>query len=80
MEGGDITIQGLAHPSNFQIGKIPLGPFSSSREGSQAILEATLAMISSGEIDAYSPLDVYLLHRFRLNIIDSLWKDVSPDT
>ncbi|KAJ5356063.1 hypothetical protein N7517_010672 [Penicillium concentricum] len=73
--GDVINLQGLAHQSTFRIGKGPLGPFSSSLEGSQAILESYLAMIASGEIDPYYPLDTYLVHRFRQDIVGALFKD-----
>lgn len=69
-------VQGLAHHSTFRVGEGPLGPFSSSLEGSQAMLKSYLAMIASGEIDAFSPVDTYLAHRFRLDIVGGLWEDV----
>lgn len=70
-------IQGFARHATFQAGGgDPLGPFSSSREGSQAMLELYISMITSGEIYAYDLVDAYLAHRFRLDIIDSLWADV----
>ena len=34
-------------------------------------------MIASGEIDANFPVDTYLVHRHRLDILDGLWKDAS---
>lgn len=71
-----IDIQGLAHQSTFWVGKGPLGPFSSSVEGSQAILESYLAMIASGEIDSCCPIDTYLVHRFCQVIVGALWEDV----
>lgn len=74
--GDIISLQGLAHQSTFRIGKGPLGPFSSSLEGSQAILESYLAMIASGEIDPCYPVDTYLVHRFRQDIVSTLFKDV----
>ncbi|KAJ5260632.1 hypothetical protein N7524_008656 [Penicillium chrysogenum] len=72
---GDINIQGLAHQSTFPVGKGPLGPFSSSLEGCQVMLESYLAMIASGEIDPCSPVDTYLVHRFRQDIVGALFKD-----
>ncbi|KAK7428389.1 hypothetical protein QQZ08_005146 [Neonectria magnoliae] len=74
--GDTIDVQGLAHHSTFRVGEGPLGPFSSSLEGSQAMLESYLAMIASGEIDACYPVDTYLTHRFRLDIVGGLWEDV----
>ncbi|KAJ6149264.1 hypothetical protein N7471_000463 [Penicillium samsonianum] len=76
--GDVIKVRGLAHQSTFRVGKGPLGPFSSSIEGYQAILESYLAMIASGEIDPYYPVDTYLVHRFRQDIISTLFKDVPP--
>ncbi|CAG8240679.1 unnamed protein product [Penicillium olsonii] len=76
---GDVMkIQGLAYQSTFQLGKGPLGPFSSSLEGSRAILELYLTMIASGEIDPCHPVDTYLVHRFRQDIADALFDDVPP--
>jgi aminoglycoside phosphotransferase (APT) family kinase protein len=75
-EGGTIDIQGLADPSTFQLGKGPLGPFSSSLEGSQAMIKTYLAMIARGEIDNSCPVDNYLVHQFCLDIVNTLWKDV----
>lgn len=74
-----IDVQGLAHQSTFRVGKGPLGPFSSSLEGSQAILESYLAMIATGEIDSCCPVDIYLVHRFCQDIVGSLWEDVPSD-
>ena len=76
--GDSINLQGLAHQSTFLIEKGPLGPFSSSLEGSRFILESYLAMIASGEIDPCYPIDTYLVHRFRQDIIGALFKDVPP--
>ena len=76
---GDVMkIQGLAYQSTFQLGKGPLGPFSSSLEGSRAILELYPTMIASGEIDPCHPVDTYLVHRFRQDIADALFDDVPP--
>lgn len=74
-----IAVHGLAHPSTFRVGNGPLGPFSSSLEGSQAILESYLAMIASGEIDPCFPVDVYLVHRFRQEITRTLFEDDRGD-
>ncbi|KAJ5653022.1 hypothetical protein N7490_000025 [Penicillium lividum] len=74
--GHGISLQGLAHQSTFRVGKGPLGPFSSSLEGSQAILESYLTMIASGEIDPCYPVDTYLVHRFRQDVVNALFKDV----
>ncbi|TLS20435.1 uncharacterized protein PpBr36_11281 [Pyricularia pennisetigena] len=67
-------VQGLAQPSTFESGgEGPIGPFSSSAKGSRSIIESYLAMIASGEINARSSLDAYLVHRFRLDIIGNVW-------
>jgi aminoglycoside phosphotransferase (APT) family kinase protein len=76
--GDAIDIQGLTYQSTFRAGKGRLGPFSSVLESLQAILEAYLAMIASGEIDPCYPVETYLVHRFRQDIIGSLLADVPP--
>lgn len=75
-DASEFDVRGLAQPSTFQVGgEGPLGPFSSSIEGSRATLKTHLSMIASGEINADYPVDTYLAHRFRLDIVDDLWKD-----
>lgn len=59
-----VVVSGLTNQSIFRVGKGPLGPFSSSIEGSQATLDSYLAMIASGELDPCYPVDVYLVYRF----------------
>ncbi|KAK3380340.1 hypothetical protein B0T24DRAFT_190915 [Lasiosphaeria ovina] len=77
--GGDdaaFEIQGIAHHATFDTAaKQPLGPFTSSPEAARALVEAYLAMILHGEMgaDKNSPVDVFLTHRFRLDIIENLW-------
>lgn len=71
--GDEFEIQGLAHPSTFRVGQGPLGPYSSSLEATHAMLNSYLAMIASGEIDAFCSVDAYLAHRFRLDVTSSLW-------
>ncbi|KAK1762608.1 hypothetical protein QBC33DRAFT_258357 [Phialemonium atrogriseum] len=74
----EFEVQGLAHPATFRMGGGgPLGPFSSSLRGSRAMLESYLAMIASSEIDACHPVDAYLAHHFRLEVVGGLWEDVS---
>ncbi len=68
-------VGGLAHQSTFQVGKGPLGSFSSSLEGIKTILDAYITMIVSGEIDAPCPVDAYLVHRDRLDNVHLLWGD-----
>lgn len=77
-EGG-FEVQGLAHQSTFRVGEGPLGSFSSSLEGAHALLMSYLSMIASGEIDTFCPVDAYLAHRFRLDVVPALWKDVPSD-
>ncbi|KAJ2985829.1 hypothetical protein NUW58_g5330 [Xylaria curta] len=50
----------------------PLGPFYSSVEAARATVKHYLDMIATGEIAATYPIDVYLVHRFRLDILDEL--------
>ncbi|CAL5869727.1 uncharacterized protein PFLUO_LOCUS3957 [Penicillium psychrofluorescens] len=74
-----IDVRGLAHQSLFQMGKGPPGPFFSSLEGSQAMLKSYLPMIASGEIDCSCPLDNYLIHKFHLDNVSTLWEDAPSD-
>ncbi|UNI18128.1 hypothetical protein JDV02_004418 [Purpureocillium takamizusanense] len=72
-----IQVQSLAQHSTFQSGEDdgPLGPFCSSREASRALVEAHLRMIAGGEIGtAENAADVFLAHRFRLDVLDRVWK------
>ncbi|KAI1823732.1 hypothetical protein F4861DRAFT_539711 [Xylaria intraflava] len=48
----------------------------SSREAARAVVESYPAKIASGEIAAADPLDVYLVHRFRLNILGKWGEDI----
>ncbi|KAK1657505.1 hypothetical protein BDP55DRAFT_685559 [Colletotrichum godetiae] len=71
-------VQGLAQHATYMIGpEGPLGPFTSSLEGSVNMIKSYLTMIASGEISAYQSVDTYLTHRFRLDIADNLWGDES---
>jgi hypothetical protein len=79
-ETGTIDIQGLADPSTFHLGQGPLGPFASSLEGARDMLKTIFGMIVSGEIDNSSPVDTYLVHRFRLDIVDILYNDMQSDS
>ncbi|KAK1978677.1 hypothetical protein LZ30DRAFT_762318 [Colletotrichum cereale] len=64
------VVQGVAQHATYTMGaEGPLGPFTSSLEGSVAML----TMIASGEIGAYHSVDTYLTHRFRLDVANSLW-------
>lgn len=72
-----IQVQGLAQHSTFRSGEHhgPLGPFRSSWEASRALVEAHLRMIAGGEIGtAENAVDVFLTHRFRLDVLDRVWK------
>ena len=80
MAAGDPTafeIQGFAHHATFrpECGG-PLGPFHSSLEAARVIIETYLAMIASGEIAATYPIDVYLAHRYRLDILNDTGKEI----
>ncbi|XXG99673.1 hypothetical protein Hte_006014 [Hypoxylon texense] len=70
-------IQGFAHHAIFrpECGGA-LGPFHSSLEAARVVIESYLAMIASGEIAATYPIDVYLAHRFRLDILNSTGKSI----
>ena len=70
-----IDVRGLGNPSTFQVGKGPLGPFSSSLKGSRAILDSYLAMIASGGIGSICSTDIYLSHRFCRDSIGALFED-----
>ncbi|POR35275.1 Uncharacterized protein TPAR_04528 [Tolypocladium paradoxum] len=73
-DAAEFEVQGLARHATFRMGcGGPLGPFTSSQECSRAILESYLEMIASGEIEACYPVDVYLAHRFRLDIVQDLF-------
>lgn len=72
-----IQVQGLAQHSTFWSGEggRPLGPFRSSWEALRALVEAHLRMIAGGEIGtAENAADVFLAHRFRLDVLDRVWK------
>lgn len=72
-----IQVQALAKHSTFRSGKDnrPLGPFHSSQEASRTLIEAYLRMIAGGEIGTgENAVDVFLAHRFRLDILDKVWK------
>lgn len=70
-------IQGFAHHATFrpEYGG-SLGPFHSSLEAARVVIESYLAMIASGEIAATYPVDVYLVHRFRLDILNKFGKEI----
>ncbi|OHE93877.1 hypothetical protein CORC01_10776 [Colletotrichum orchidophilum] len=72
------VVQGIAQHATYTIGpEGPLGPFTSSLEGSINMIKSYLTMIASGEISAYHSVDTYLTHRFRLDIANKLWGDES---
>lgn len=69
-------IQGFAHHAAYRVGtEGPPGPFRSSQEAANAIISLYLIMIASGEIGATYPVDVYLVHRFRLDHLNDISKD-----
>ncbi|WYZ43515.1 hypothetical protein EsH8_VI_001214 [Colletotrichum jinshuiense] len=74
----EFHIKGLAQHATYQMGAGgSLGPFHSSLAGSHALVESYLTMIANREIAAYHPVDAYLTHLFRLDVVDSLWDDAS---
>jgi aminoglycoside phosphotransferase (APT) family kinase protein len=77
-----IQVKGLARHSTAQSGvhDDPLGPFQSSHEAMRTLVEATLKMIAHGEIGtADNAVDVFLAHRFRLDVLDSVWNPTATD-
>ncbi|KAI1656725.1 hypothetical protein F4813DRAFT_397310 [Daldinia decipiens] len=69
-------IQGIAHHEVYCLGITgPLDPFHSSLEGAGALIKLYLAMIASGEIEANHPIDVFLMHRFRLDLLNDIGED-----
>lgn len=78
-DGDEFDVCGSADRTTYVVGEGggPLGPFSSPLEGSRAVLETYLNMMATGEI-APGRLDVYLSHRFRLDIADRLWPEEDP--
>ncbi|KAI1171419.1 hypothetical protein F4777DRAFT_593813 [Nemania sp. FL0916] len=79
MPTGDPTkceIQGFAHLETFrtECGR-PLGPFSSSIDAARALIEVYLDQIETGEIAGIYPIDVYLVHQFRMDILSKFGKD-----
>lgn len=76
-DAAKFEIQGLADPATFgtESGG-PLGPFNSSAEAARVIFETYLAMIASGEIAAVYPADIYLAHRFRLDNLNKMGREL----
>ncbi len=75
-----LQVQSLAQHSTFKSGKgsQPLGPFRSSKEALYALVNAHLSMIVGGEIGtAANALDVFLAHRFRLEVLDKVWNSAT---
>ncbi|KAI0172481.1 hypothetical protein GGR52DRAFT_409180 [Hypoxylon sp. FL1284] len=74
-----VGIQGFAQYATYRIGKEgPVGPFRSSLEAARAVIELYLAMIASGEIGATHPIDVFLVHRFRLDLLEDPGEGAVP--
>lgn len=72
-----VEIQGFAYHVTFRPGNgRPLGPFYSSLEAALAVVNLYLSMVASGEIAANYPIDVYLTHRFRLDILAKFGKEI----
>jgi len=74
-DAAEFVLHGLAHQATFRVrgGGGPLGPFSTASESVTAIIQSYLGMIVNGEVGVRHPVDVYLAHRFRLDVVDSLW-------
>ncbi|KAI0097197.1 hypothetical protein GGR51DRAFT_484459 [Nemania sp. FL0031] len=77
---GDATsveIQGFAHQVMYCMGsKGPLGPFRSSLEAAGDLVNLYLVMIASGEIGTNYATDVFLMHRYRLDLLNDMRKAV----
>lgn len=70
-DGAEVELQGLAHVATFRMGGGgPLGPFSSSVEGTRAMLASYLAMITNRELEGCHPVNAWLAHRDRLDLIE----------
>lgn len=72
----------LAQHHTFRSGEDsrPLGPFCSSSTALRSLVNAYLELIASGEIGTVANgVDVFLAHRFRLNVLDSS-KDLATKT
>jgi hypothetical protein len=72
-----IEVQGLAQHSTARSGDQggPQGPFRSPREALRSLVEAHLRIIAAGEAGtAENAVDVFLAHRFRLDILEEVWK------
>lgn len=69
-------IRGLAEPSTLNCGTNggPLGPFRSSKVALRSLIESYIQMTVTGEIGtADQAIDVFLAHRFRLDVLDQVW-------
>ncbi|KAI9147406.1 Protein kinase-like domain protein [Paramyrothecium foliicola] len=78
-----MQLGGLAQHSTFRSGEggRPLGPFHSSQDAFRALVEAHLRMIVAGEIGtAENALDVFLAHRFRLDVLDRVSEQTATDS
>ncbi|KAG5984966.1 hypothetical protein E4U55_002373 [Claviceps digitariae] len=76
-------IGGLAQHSTFKSGEggRPLGPFHSSQDAFRALIEAYLQMIVAGELGtAENALDIFLAHRFRLDILARVSEQTTTDS
>ncbi|KAI0198917.1 hypothetical protein F4808DRAFT_434249 [Astrocystis sublimbata] len=73
-------VSGIAHHAiYYQRPRGPKGPFPSSLEAARSAIKLYLAMIASGEIGASWPIDVYLVHRYRLDLLDWVGEDLFRD-
>ncbi|KAI0145289.1 hypothetical protein GGR57DRAFT_303906 [Xylariaceae sp. FL1272] len=64
------------HPESGEI----LGPFGSSIQAARAVITSCLEKIASGEIAAHFPVDVYLAHRLRLEILEGHEEELNSQT
>ncbi|KAG9232592.1 hypothetical protein BJ875DRAFT_466302 [Amylocarpus encephaloides] len=67
-----LPLDGFAENRMFKVGSGPLGLFRSQTEADRATVNTYLRMIASGEVANVAPVDVYLVHRFRLDVIQKL--------
>ncbi|OAQ98036.1 hypothetical protein LLEC1_01433 [Akanthomyces lecanii] len=72
-----IRVHGLAQHSTFHhdVSGMPPGPFLSSRVALRKLIETYLQKIANGEIGTVeNATDVFLTHRFRLDVLDKAWE------
>jgi hypothetical protein len=79
-EGTAFEVQGIAHSTldRAELSGRALGPFEPSTVAARTVIESYLGMIANGEIGTDYLDDILLAHRFRLDIIDGIWKESQP--